>query len=86
MFSTLVDVFTYSFCNPLSVFFQILLADSARPLTLSNSGWSDMVIWNPYGDEGMGYDGFVCVEAAQASSSVSLGPKEYWTGAMDIIP
>jgi glucose-6-phosphate 1-epimerase len=67
---------------------DILLADSARkrPLTLSNSGWSDMVIWNPYGDEGMGYDGFVCVEAAQASSSVSLGPKEYWTGAMDIIP
>ena len=68
---------------------DISLADSGRkkPLTISNKlGWSDTVIWNPYGDEGMGFDQFVCVESAQASSSVVLQPMEYWTGAMDVVP
>jgi len=32
----------------------------------------------------MGYDQFVCVESAQASAPVSLGPGESWTGAMDV--
>jgi len=68
---------------------DVVLADSKRkrPLTIANKlGWSDTVIWSPYGDEGMGYDGFVCVESAQAASSVSLGPMEYWVGAMDVVP
>jgi len=68
---------------------DVQLVDSARakPLTISNQiGWSDTVIWNPYGDEGMGYDSFVCVESAQASAPVVLGPGEYWTGAMDVVP
>lgn len=41
---------------------------------------------NPYGDEGMGYDQFVCVESAQASAPVVLAPMEYWVGAMDVVP
>ena len=48
---------------------DVQLVDSARkaPLTISNKlGWSDTVLWNPYGNEDMGYDGFVCVESAQA--------------------
>jgi glucose-6-phosphate 1-epimerase len=68
---------------------EVLLADSerARPLKIVNQlGWSDTVVWNPYGDEGMGYDQFVCVESAQASSPVKLTPGEYWTGAMDVVP
>jgi len=68
---------------------DISLTDSGRkkPLTISNKlGWSDTVIWNPYGDEGMGFDQFVCVESAQASSPVVLQPMEYWTGAMDVVP
>ena len=68
---------------------DISLADSGRkgPLTISNKlGWSDTVIWNPYGNEGMGFDQFVCVESAQASTPVVLQPMEYWTGAMDVVP
>lgn len=66
---------------------DVLLVDKkrAKPLVIANkAGWSDTVIWNPYGDEGMGYDQFVCVESAQASAPVSLGPGESWTGAMDV--
>jgi len=68
---------------------DVQLADSgrSRPLTISNTlGWSDTVVWSPYGDEGMGFDSFVCVESAQAASPVVLAPKEYWTGAMDVVP
>ena len=68
---------------------DVLLEDSARsrPLTISNTlGWSDTVIWNPFGSEAMGFDSFVCVESAQASSPVLLQPQEYWVGCMDVVP
>ena len=59
----------------------------SRPLTISNQlGWSDTVLWNPFGNEGMGYDSFVCVESAQAATPVILQPGEYWTGAMKVVP
>ena len=58
-----------------------------RPLTISNQlGWSDTVLWNPFGNDGMGYDSFVCVESAQAATPVILQPGEYWTGAMKVVP
>jgi len=68
---------------------DVVLADSGRkkPMTISSSvGWSDTVLWNPYGDEGMGFDGFVCIESAQASSPVVLQPSEYWVGLTDVMP
>jgi glucose-6-phosphate 1-epimerase len=65
---------------------QLVDKKRKRPLRLENYGWSDTVVWNPYGDEGMGYDKFVCVESAQASAPVVLAPGEYWTAALDIIP
>lgn len=66
---------------------QLVDKTRARPLTISNTiGWSDTVVWNPYGDTGMGFDQFVCVESAQASAPVTLGPNEYWTAAMDVVP
>ncbi len=68
---------------------DVVLADSGRksPLTIANNlGWSDTVIWNPYGNEGMGYDNFICVESALAAMPVALQPGEYWTGAMDVVP
>jgi glucose-6-phosphate 1-epimerase len=68
---------------------DVKLEDSKRkrPLTISNKlGWSDTVLWNPYGNEGMGFDSFVCVESAQAATPVVLQPGEYWTGAMDVVP
>jgi len=68
---------------------DVLLEDSKRkrPLTIANKiGWSDTVLWNPYGNEGMGFDKFVCVESAQAATPVVLQPGEYWTGAMNVVP
>lgn len=35
---------------------------------LNTAGYEDTVLWNPYGDEGMGYNNFVCVESAKVSS------------------
>ena len=32
---------------------------------LNTAGWEDTVIWNPYGNEGMGYNKFVCVESVK---------------------
>jgi len=32
---------------------------------LNNAGWEDTVIWNPYGNSGMGYNNFVCVESVK---------------------
>jgi len=57
------------------------------PLTIKNTlGWSDTVVWSPYGNEDMGYKNFLCVESAQAATSVQLKPGEYWTGAMEVVP
>lgn len=37
-------------------------------LTVQNTaGWEDTVLWNPYGNEGMGYNNFVCVESVKVS-------------------
>ena len=32
---------------------------------LNTAGYEDTVLWSPYGDEGMGYDNFVCVESVK---------------------
>jgi glucose-6-phosphate 1-epimerase len=36
---------------------------------VNEAGWVDTVIWNPYGNEGMGYNNFVCVESVKVISS-----------------
>ena len=52
---------------------------------LNRAGWKDTVIWNPYGNEGMGYDTFVCVESV-AFTPVSLKPGGKWVGSMSLVP
>jgi len=52
---------------------------------VSGGGWRDVVIWNPFGDAGMGADGFVCVESAELAS-VPLPPKGVWDATMDLVP
>uniref|UniRef100_A0A7S3VW40 glucose-6-phosphate 1-epimerase n=2 Tax=Choreotrichia TaxID=141411 RepID=A0A7S3VW40_9SPIT len=52
----------------------------------ATGGWEDTVLWNPYGNEGMGYDSFVCVECAKALSPVNLAPAETWTASMSVVP
>ena len=36
---------------------------------MNTAGWEDTVLWNPYGDEGMGFNNFVCVESVKVSTS-----------------
>lgn len=64
---------------------EVAIVDPRRSTAISTYGWSDTVVWNPYGDEGMGYKEFVCVEAAQASKAIILTPSEYWSAQMDVI-
>jgi len=48
---------------------------------LNTAGWEDTVLWNPYGDEGMGYNNFVCVESVKFDP-VTLEAGASWTGEM----
>lgn len=52
---------------------------------LNTAGWEDTVLWNPYGDEGMGYNNFVCVESVKFDP-VSLEGGASWTGDMALKP
>jgi len=55
---------------------------TGKTLTVSNTaGYEDTVLWNPYGDEGMGYDNFVCVESVKFDP-VTLEGGASWTGDM----
>lgn len=44
--------------------------------TIESKGYSDWVIWNPHGNEAMGYDKFVCVEPV-SSTPVSIPPGQF---------
>lgn len=62
------------------------LTDPKGELSIqSGGGWRDVMVWNPYGDEGMGYSKFVCVEAVEAAS-VPLSANGVWEGTMDLVP
>merc|ERR1711937_913399 len=52
---------------------------------LNTEGWEDTVVWNPYGNEGMGYNNFVCVESVKFDS-VNLDGGKTWTGKMSLQP
>ena len=47
----------------------VVITDSGKKtkVTLTSTGYSDTVIWNPYGNADFGYDKFVCVEPVQSS-------------------
>jgi glucose-6-phosphate 1-epimerase len=52
---------------------------------LNTAGYEDTVVWNPYGNEGMGYNGFVCVESVKFDP-VTLAGGESWVGDMSLKP
>eukprot|EP00569_Conticribra_weissflogii_P003493 CAMPEP_0171339246 /NCGR_PEP_ID=MMETSP0878-20121228/7831_1 /TAXON_ID=67004 /ORGANISM="Thalassiosira weissflogii, Strain CCMP1336" /LENGTH=340 /DNA_ID=CAMNT_0011841141 /DNA_START=46 /DNA_END=1068 /DNA_ORIENTATION=- len=63
-----------------------VLSDSGtgKTLTVMNTaGYEDTVIWNPYGNEGMGYNNFVCVESVKFDP-VTLEGGASWTGDMSL--
>lgn len=49
-------------------------------------GYDDYILWNPYGNEGMGYDNFVCVESGKVTQPVTLVTGAEWVGEMKIVP
>mmetsp|Transcript_4212 Transcript_4212/g.5482 ORF Transcript_4212/g.5482 Transcript_4212/m.5482 type:complete len:341 (-) Transcript_4212:96-1118(-) len=65
-----------------------VLNDSGTGKKLSvvnTAGWEDTVLWNPYGDEGMGYNNFVCVESVKFDP-VTLEAGASWVGDMALKP
>jgi glucose-6-phosphate 1-epimerase len=52
---------------------------------INEVGWEDTVLWNPYGNEGMGYNNFVCVESVKFDP-VALAGGATWTGKMSLKP
>jgi len=57
-----------------------------KALKIVNSGgWKDTVLWNPYGDEGMGFDNFVCVESV-AFDPVPLEGGKTWEAELKLVP
>lgn len=52
---------------------------------LNTAGWEDTVLWNPYGNEGMGYNNFVCVESVKFDP-VTLEGGASWEGDMALKP
>jgi glucose-6-phosphate 1-epimerase len=63
-----------------------VLKDSGRGkalAVLNTAGWEDTVLWNPYGNEGMGYNNFVCVESVKFDP-VTLNGGSSWVGDMTL--
>lgn len=59
---------------------------TGKSLTVVNAqGWADTVLWNPYGNEGMGYNNFVCVESVKFDP-VNLEGGKSWVGEMKLQP
>jgi len=57
---------------------------TGKTLTVSNTaGYEDTVLWNPFGEEGMGYNNFVCVESVKFDP-VTLEGGASWTGDMSL--
>lgn len=52
---------------------------------LNEAGWEDTVLWNPYGNEGMGYNNFVCVESVKFDP-VTLDGGASWEAIMALKP
>jgi len=52
---------------------------------LNEAGWEDTVLWNPYGDEGMGFNNFVCVESVKFDP-ITLDAGASWDGVLVLKP
>ena len=52
---------------------------------LNEAGWEDTVVWNPFGNEDMGFDQFVCVESVKFDP-VTLDAGASWEGVLKLKP
>jgi glucose-6-phosphate 1-epimerase len=70
----------------------LTLCERQRHLTVDMSGFKDVVVWNPWIEQGAemadlekeGYLHFVCVEAALIEKPVLLAPAESWNGSQTL--
>lgn len=61
-------------------------AGTSKALNVVNeAGWEDTVIWSPYGNEGMGFNEFVCVESVKFDP-VTLDAGASWEGILVLKP
>eukprot|EP00434_Breviolum_minutum_P003098 symbB.v1.2.002726.t1/scaffold146.1/size298692/7 len=51
---------------------------------VSDGGWRDLVVWNPYGDDKMGYKSFVCVESVECDP-ISLAAGASWEATVNVV-
>ena len=52
---------------------------------MNEAGWEDTVLWNPFGNEDMGFDQFVCVESVKFDP-VTLDAGASWEGVLKLKP
>lgn len=65
-----------------------VLKDSGKGKQLgvvNGGGWKDTVLWSPWGNEGMGYKNFMCVESA-AFEPVNLVCFDTWSATLKLVP
>jgi glucose-6-phosphate 1-epimerase len=74
-----------SLLKVLSSYTACCIAFFKQLAVLNTAGWEDTVLWNPYGNEGMGFDNFVCVESVKFDP-VTLEGGSSWTGDMALKP
>lgn len=71
----------------------VRLEGGRDPITISQSGFNDTVVWNPgpdlaasISDLGAGdFSRFICVEAASVHTPVNLSPGQLWQGRQTLI-
>ena len=71
---------------------QLQLQSAQGLVDLQQSGFSDVVVWNPGGAAAAsppdlpkdGFRHFLCVEAARIGKPVELGPQQVWSGTQSI--
>jgi glucose-6-phosphate 1-epimerase len=71
---------------------QLQLQSALGQTDLQQSGFNDVVVWNPGGAAGAspadlpkdGFRQFLCVEAARIGQPVVLGPDQVWSGTQTI--
>ena len=79
--------------NYLQVTRPLELFDGRTKMTISQQGFEDVVVWNPWRDKAAAlrdladdeYLQFLCIEAAQVNRAVALPPGQRWTGQQHVI-
>jgi len=66
---------------------KVVIQDGDKKVTLECSEeWPDLAVWNPHGDDKMGYKNFVCVEHGAIAKLVTVDPDDIWSATVSITP